>query len=150
MRDPSARRSARLARWLCAVAAMLLASGCGGGDDGGGGGIEDEFLDFGMFEEPYETVEQCIAFSEERGVLYDATACACENCFATMQECDVLDGCIAIRSCGFSTGCRGAFECYLLPGAPCVEVINDYGNASVAAAITLDLSECQTASACER
>lgn len=149
MRERSWREQARCVRWLCA-AAVLLAFGCGGGDDGGGDGLDVEFLDFRVFEEPYESVAECIEYSEERGVLYDATACACQNCFETMQECDVLDGCIAIRSCGFATGCRGAFECYLLPDAPCVEVINDYGNASVAAAITLDLSECQDASGCER
>jgi hypothetical protein len=65
-----------------------------------------------------------------------------------MQECDVLKGCVAIRNCGFESGCRGAFECYLLPNAPCVEVINNFGNASAGAALSLALGECEMETGC--
>jgi hypothetical protein len=129
---------------------VFLALGFGCGDDGGGGKSTDdvEFLDFSAFELPYDSAQECVAYSEAAGRLFDTTACACENCLDIMQECDVLKGCVAIRDCGFESGCRGAFECYLLPGAPCVEVINDFGNASVGSALSLALSECQTSTGC--
>ena len=147
MRDPSSRGNARLVRWLCAAAVMLLAFGCG--DDGGGSGsTDDAFLDFSEFELPYETAEECIAHADATDNFFDATECACDNCLDIMQECDVLQGCVAIRNCGFETGCRGAFECYLLPDAPCVEVINNFGNASAGAAISLALGECEMSTGC--
>jgi hypothetical protein len=148
MRDPSSRGEARLALWLFVAALGVLACGCG--DDGGGGksANEVEFLDFREFELPYDTAQECILHSQTAGQLFDSTACACENCLDIMQECDVLKGCVAIRNCGFETGCRGAFECYLLPNAPCVDVINDFGNASAGAALSLALGECEMSTGC--
>lgn len=134
-------------RFLCAAALLLLAAGCGG-DGGGGDSTDDDFLDFGSFELPYDNADECIAFAEANGDVFASTACACENCLDIMQECDVLKGCVAIRDCAFASGCRGAFQCYLLPDAPCVDVINAYGNASVASALTLALGECEMSTGC--
>jgi hypothetical protein len=127
------------------IATILLAFGCG--DDGGGGGSDDEFLDFSAFELPYDSVEDCIEHVETTGNVFNRT-CLCENCLDIMQECDVLKGCVAIRNCAFESGCRGAFECYLLPNAPCVEVINNFGTGSAGTALSLALGECGIDTGC--
>lgn len=147
MRDSRSNGTAGFVSSLLVVAAMLLAFGCGG-DDGGGGNSTDQFLDFREFELPYDSIEECIAHSEMTGNLFESTECACNNCLDIMQECDVLKGCVAIRNCAFESGCRGALQCYLLPNAPCVDVINDFGNASVASALSLALGECEMSTGC--
>ena len=132
----------------CLVALLMVAVGCGDDGSGNDSASEPDFLDFSSLELPYETAEECIDNAQAIGQFGDGTACLCENCLGIMQECDALRGCVAIRGCGFESGCRGAFGCYLLPNAPCVEVINLFGNASAGAAILLDLNECETAAGC--
>ena len=100
-------------------------------------------------ELPYETAEQCKAFAaDEDGDDSESTRCRCDACLEVMQECHALQGCREIVAFSNESSCSGAFACYLLPGAPCTEVIDRWGNASLAAAISLELMDCSDNAGC--
>lgn len=114
---------------------------------------EWELYDFSQLELPHETPEECVEVAAD---LYgdieganEGAGCICENCLDLQQECDALPGCIEIRRCALETGCTDEFSCYLLPGAPCVEVTDQWGNAGVAAAVSLELNRCSSDSECQ-
>lgn len=98
--------------------------------------------------EPYadDDVAACKAFSEADEGLSEAKAaqreCFCDKCFDLMRQCDALPGCSEIRRCAWQSGCKTPIACYLLPGAPCREVIDRWGNGSVSAALQTELGEC--------
>ncbi len=100
---------------------------------------------------PYEDVAGCKAYAVSKGDSSELTSCICDNCMETIQECDVLAGCGEIRACSIKTGCDNEYSCYLLPTAPpeCVEVIDRWGNASVAVTVSLELLECSKRAKCQ-
>ena len=105
--------------------------------------IDASAFEYEDIESPWETVEECKAFDDDA-----SRACACDNCADLTRQCDALQGCIEIRDCNRATGCAGANECYLFPGAPCVGVIDRWSNSSVSASVSLDLGDCMTAAGC--
>lgn len=109
-----------------------------------------EVFQFDELELPYEDSDACLVFQdEENGNTSDEVMCLCDGCLELMQECDALPGCIEIRACILESGCTDANSCYLVPFvAPCTDVIDKYGNSSVATAISTALMDCATENAC--
>jgi hypothetical protein len=124
---------------------LATAVGCGSDDSSG---IDDGGRDFSELEKPYENAAECVQHLDDIGDINDGISCMCESCLEVMQECDALEGCVEIRRCGYETGCRGAFECYLVPPSPCAEVIDRWGNATIAAERSLAVSDCEVANGC--
>jgi hypothetical protein len=142
---------------LIASLVVLTLAACGedGGKDKGRDkdlteGLEEfEPYKFSELELPYETPEQCIEHAEtELDDTTDEIACLCEKCLELMQECDALAGCVEIRECVRTSGCTNEFSCYLIPGAPCQETIDKWGNASLATTVSVGLMDCRTAEQC--
>jgi hypothetical protein len=92
---------------------------------------------------PYTDMAGCMAFSSPGVTAHTAEHnCLCTSCFSLMQQCDALPGCQAIWKCSADAGCTTADACYLLPGAPCVTVINEWGTGSVSTALDQALNTC--------
>lgn len=106
---------------------------------------------FSDIAKPYEDSAGCKAHAVAKGDTSELTACICDKCVENMQECDVLAGCGEIRACSIKTGCDDEYSCYLLPTAPkeCVDVIDRWGNASVAVTVSLDVLGCSKRSKCQ-
>jgi hypothetical protein len=75
--------------------------------------------------------------------------CMCNKCLAAIQECDALQGCREIRECSQASGCDSEISCYLFPGAPCVDVIDKWGNASVSVTVSLEYIKCAKLNKCQ-
>lgn len=89
---------------------------------------------------PYADVAGCMAFADQgHKAQHD---CLCQSCFTLMQQCDAAPGCQAIWKCSADANCTNANSCYLLPGAPCVIVINQYGTGSVSTGLEQALGAC--------
>jgi hypothetical protein len=129
---------------------FCLVAACG--DDGNGKGEQKDLTEgleefepykFSELELPYETSDQCIMHGEEeRDDTSAESECMCNQCLELMQECDVLPGCVEIVACAMESGCRDEFFCYLIPGAPCTETIDRWGNATLATAVSVALLDC--------
>jgi len=104
---------------------------------------------FASLQKPYEDAASCIAYAASKGDTTDRTICQCNKCLENLQECDVLQGCGEIKACSNETGCDDEYSCYLLPGAPCVDVIDRWGNASVAVSVSIDLLDCSKLNKCQ-
>jgi hypothetical protein len=106
---------------------------------------------FDTFPKPYEDPQACIDFGATmRQDTSTRSSCLCENCLEIMQECDALPGCPEIRACAWRTGCKTEWDCYLTPGPKsCAEVIDRYGNGSVAVAVSIELLDCTDSSDCK-
>ncbi|MFT3926152.1 MAG: hypothetical protein QM778_26645 [Myxococcales bacterium] len=106
---------------------------------------------FSSLMKPYEDSAGCLALhaSKNPAETDDQTTCRCNKCVENMQECDVLQGCTEIAACSKETGCTDEYSCYLLPGAPCVDVIDRWGNASVAVTVSIDLLNCSKLNKCQ-
>ncbi len=74
--------------------------------------------------------------------------CLCDNCFTLQQQCDALQGCKAIQKCGEDSGCTDPNSCYLIPGAPCTTIIDQWGNGSVSTALVQLIETCGQAHKC--
>jgi hypothetical protein len=97
-------------------------------------------------QSPYPDATACMAYDAQG---HPSThSCLCTKCFQLTQECDSLPGCKAILKCAEDSGCTDANSCYLLPGAPCVQVINDYGTGSVSTALEQMLRACGASNGC--
>jgi hypothetical protein len=92
---------------------------------------------------PYTDIPGCMAANAQGHTAMHN--CLCMNCFSLMQQCDALPGCQAIWKCGADSGCNSPNACYLLPGAPCVTVIDEWGTGSVDTALTQALETCGAA-----
>jgi hypothetical protein len=133
------------------VAGTSLLAACG--DDEGGGDVESGDIppvyDFSALKIPFESSEKCKAtFSKKYQDTSPVTTCRCDQCLDKMQECEAVPGCVEIMACSNRTGCRNEFDCYLFPGAGCQEVIDRWGNSSLATAISIDIMACTDAKAC--
>lgn len=147
-------------RWvvLAALIGMSFALvGCGDDDSSADAGMDADDDDSSVTEDdfvyadvpaPYadNDVAACQAFVEaDEGLEGDHSArrdCFCEECFDLMRQCDALPGCSEMRRCAWESGCRTPQSCYLLPGAPCRDVIDRWGNGSVSAALNTELGMC--------
>jgi hypothetical protein len=74
--------------------------------------------------------------------------CLCGACFSLMQQCDAIAGCRAIAKCAWDNGCTSANACYLYPGAPCTNVIDQWGTGSVSTGLEAALSNCGQTNQC--
>jgi hypothetical protein len=106
------------------------------------------FFRFSDLQLPYETSDECVEHAAKRDDTTEQTACLCEKCLERMQECDVLPGCLEIVACSRETGCNGTYGCYLLPGAPCRDVVDRWGNASLATTVSIEIFDCITQFSC--
>ncbi|MGH7436839.1 MAG: hypothetical protein ACRENE_14290 [Polyangiaceae bacterium] len=101
------------------------------------------FFDYTTVTAPYADAAGCMAYNNEgHQAQHD---CLCQNCFTLMQECDAQPGCQAIWKCSADANCTDANSCYLLPGAPCVLPINNYGTGSVETGLEQALGACGAA-----
>jgi hypothetical protein len=55
---------------------------------------------------------------------------------------------VEIKQCSVESGCDDEWTCYLYPGAPCVDVIDEWGNASVATSVSIDIMDCAKRNGC--
>jgi hypothetical protein len=155
---------------LRAMPLLLLLAACGGDNGDSDGEIYDhdpnplptppdinttvdpvEFptFRFSQIQKPYEDAAGCLAFAAANNTASDATTCMCNNCLETIQECDAMQGCREIRACSEESGCDSELSCYLIPGSPCVEVIDKWGNASVAVTVSIEFIECSKRFKCQ-
>jgi hypothetical protein len=87
--------------------------------------------------------------TEQRG-------CICDNCFDLERQCDALQGCQQIMKCILDIGCTDSNSCYLAPqktaldpdAKGCVDVIDLWGNAGVATALSNQIGDCEKAAGC--
>jgi hypothetical protein len=108
-----------------------------------------EVYRFSDLKLPYKTSAACIDFGKtKRNDTSAFTTCMCNHCLERMQECDVLKGCREIVDCSTDSGCKNEYTCYLIPGAPCTETVDLWGNASVATTVSLEIMDCSTANHC--
>jgi hypothetical protein len=149
--------SMRRALGLGAALAALSVAACGDDNgDGDKGKVPDVSADpdefphfrFSDLEIPFEDAELCKAYIAEHSGATDRTDCLCDSCLEVMQECEVLPGCVEIRQCAEMSGCNSDITCYLAPGAPCTEVIDQWGNASLATTVSLDVLNCTKTHKC--
>ncbi len=89
---------------------------------------------------PYTDLTGCMGFDAQGHMA--AHSCLCMACLSTMAQCDAMPGCRAIWKCAEDSGCTNAQACYLLPGAPCTNVINLWGTGSVSTALSQALQSC--------
>jgi hypothetical protein len=95
---------------------------------------------------PYPDAAGCHAYDAQgHQQMHD---CLCDNCFALQQQCDALPGCKAIQKCGGDSGCTDPNSCYLIPGAPCTTIIDQWGNGSVSTGLAQGLETCGQAAKC--
>jgi hypothetical protein len=160
----------------CATDDKTSSSGLSGSNDADGGGIYSKLgvpppaasadggltpqpFDFKDVKSPYDDVASCKTFSSAdvpKDFHSDQRACLCDNCFDLMQECDALQGCQQIMKCILDIQCTDSNSCYLAPqktaldpdGKGCVEVIDRWGNAGVATALSNNIGTCSTPAGC--
>jgi hypothetical protein len=95
---------------------------------------------------PYSDVAGCKAYDAQGHKA--AHDCFCQSCFTLVQQCDALPACRVILKCALDSGCNSANACYLFPGAPCVNAINNAGTGSVATGVEDNLGVCGMAHGC--
>ncbi|MET0285460.1 MAG: hypothetical protein ABW352_13350 [Polyangiales bacterium] len=126
-----------------ALFALFALAACG--DDSSESGDIPEPRHFSELKIPFNDPAGCLATNAKKhqdssGI----TSCRCNSCFEAMQECEAVPGCQEIVACSNRTGCREEFSCYLIPGAQCVQTIDQWGNSSLATAIALEIMACST------
>jgi hypothetical protein len=110
-------------------------------------------FDYSKVMPPYADAAGCKAFSDHGHPAVHN--CLCDKCFTEMQECDVLQGCQAIITCGWGNGCdpnaslTSPTSCYPLFGAAgCKTQIDQYGTGSVSTAVAQLLGKCGKSNGC--
>jgi hypothetical protein len=128
-------------------AAFLLVA-CGD-DDATESGDIPEPRHFSELKIPFADSASCISTNAKKhDDTSGITSCRCNACLDYMQECEAVQGCQEIVACSNRTGCNDEFSCYLFPGAQCAPVIDQWGNSSLAVAISLDILACSKTNNC--
>jgi hypothetical protein len=135
---------------FCFLAAIAIL-GCG--DDADSSKAEDgdipEPRHFSELKQPFNDAAGCTStMAKKHQDTSGVTSCRCNACLDSMEECEAVPGCIEIMTCSNQTGCLDEFSCYLLPGAKCAPVIDQWGNSSLATAIALDIMACSKTASC--
>jgi hypothetical protein len=100
---------------------------------------------FTSVKAPYATPAGCPTFDSQDGHA-TARACLCKNCYALMDQCDALPGCLAIHKCELDAGCTDPNTCYF--SGACSAQIDLWGTGSIATALTNSLGTCGKAHGC--
>lgn len=135
------------------VATAQSALGCGDGDIFQKLCIKDKpaklvNFRFDQIPAPYADAASCKTYTSEYPTTKPAArACLCDKCFKLQQQCDALKGCQEELKCVLDSGCTDINSCYINDG-PCRDVVDKWGNTSVASTLVEFLGECGVANGC--
>jgi hypothetical protein len=134
-------------RTILLASVTLLACGDDSGESESGDIPEPRR--FSELKLPFTDAAGCIATNaKNHGDTSPITSCRCNACLEAMQECEAVAGCPEIMACSNETRCTDEFSCYLFPGARCAPVIDQWGNSSLAVAISLEIMACSMPNNC--
>jgi hypothetical protein len=103
---------------------------------------------FDQIPAPYPDAASCKTYTSDFPATNAAARpCMCDKCFAYQQQCDALKGCREELKCVLDSGCTDITSCYINDG-PCRDVVDKWGNTSVASTLVEFLGACSVANGC--